>query len=171
MILATFTIFHVLISLVAIASGFVVVWAMLTARNLDGWTWIFLTTTVATSVTGYFFPVHRLMPSHVVGFVSLIVLSIAIFARYRRHLAGHWQTTYAITATIALYLNFFVLIFQLFTKVPVLKSLAPTQSEPPFAITQLSALVLFAVLAVASAVRLNRARHSDMDGARSLTAS
>src|SRR4051794_6631052 len=101
--LAAYTLFHVLISLVAIVAGFVVVLGMLTSRRLDGWTSLFLWTTVATSVTGFFFPVHRFMPSHAVGIVSLIVLPVAFVARYRRRMAGHWRAVYVVTAMVALY--------------------------------------------------------------------
>jgi hypothetical protein len=153
MLLNAYTVFHVLISLIAIVSGFVVVFGLLTARRLDGWTSLFLWTTVATSVTGFFFPVHRFMPSHAVGIVSLIVLPVALFARYRRRMAGHWRTAYVVTAMIALYLNVFVLVVQSFLKVPALKVLAPTQSEPPFALTQLGVLVLFIVLGILATLR------------------
>jgi hypothetical protein len=155
MILSTFTFLHVVISLVAIASGFVVVYGLLTSKRMDGWTALFLTTTVATSVTGFLFPVHHFMPSHGVGIVSLILLAFAILARYRYSLAGGWRRTYAITAVVALYLNFFVLIVQLFMKVPSLKELAPTQTEPPFQITQLVALLIFTVLAVRAAMKFH----------------
>ena len=99
------------------------------------------------------FPVHQFMPSHGVGILSLIVLAIAILARYRYHLAGGWRRTYVITALIALYLNFFVLIAQLFMKVPALNALAPTQSEPPFQVTQLALLLLFIVMTIRAAMK------------------
>jgi hypothetical protein len=153
MILSAFTFFHVVLSLVGIASGFVVVYELITSKWSNGWTKLFLSTTVATSVTGYFFPVHHLMPSHVVGFVSLIALTIAIRALYHHRLAGGWRRTYVISAVIALYLNFFVLIVQLFEKVPDLKALAPTQSEPPFQIAQLAALLLFATIGTRAAMK------------------
>ena len=146
--MTTFTLVHVGLSLVGIVSGFVVVWGLLAGKQLDAWTRVFLTTTVLTSLTGFLFPFHRLLPSHVVGIVSLIVLAGAIFALYVRRLAGPWHRVYAISAVIALYLNFFVLIAQMFLKVPALKALAPTQSEPPFLVTQLVALALFIVLTV-----------------------
>lgn len=153
MVLTTFTLFHVALSLVGIVAGFVVAAGLLRSKRLDGWTAVFLATTVATNVTGFFFPVHRFMPSHAVGILSLLVLAVAILARYRRHLAGHWRSVYVVTAVLALYLNFFVLIAQLFQKVPALKATAPTQSEPPFVATQSAALVLFTVLAVVAAIR------------------
>ena len=137
MILSAFTLFHVAISLVGIASGFVVLWGLLTLKRLDGWNALFLWTTVATSVTGFFFPVHHFMPSHAVGILSLLILPIAFFARYRRQLAGHWQLTYMVSAMTAFYFNFFVLIAQTFMKTPGLKSLAPAQSKPLFLGTQL----------------------------------
>jgi hypothetical protein len=160
MILSAFTLFHVVLSLVGIGSGFVVVYGLLASKRLDGWTALFLITTVATSVTGFLFPVHQFLPSHGVGIISLIVLAIAILARYRFHLAGGWQRTYVITAVIGLYLNVFVLIVQLFLKVSALKALAPTQSEPPFQVTQLAALLLFALLAIRAAMKFhNEASH------------
>jgi hypothetical protein len=145
------TFVHVVLSLIGIFSGFVVVFGMLTAKRLDGWTALFLATTVATSVTGFLFPFHGFLPSHVLGILSLLVLPVAIVARYGRQLAGGWRRTYVITAMIALYLNVFVLIAQLFMKVPALKAMAPTQSEPPFKLTQLVVLVVFVVLAIAAA--------------------
>jgi hypothetical protein len=151
MILGAFTAFHVLLSLIGIGSGFVVLYGFLTLKRFDGWNTLFLTTTAATSVTGFLFPFHQLLPGHVLGVLSLIVLGIAIPARYTMHLAGGWGRTYAITSVIALYFNVFVLIVQLFEKVPPLRALAPTQSEPPFQVAQLAALVLFIVLGTLSA--------------------
>jgi hypothetical protein len=151
--MTTFTIVHVVLSLIGIVAGFVVVFGLLTAKRLDGWSAIFLATTVLTSVTGFMFPFHKFLPSHGVGIVSLIVLALAILARYAFHLAGGWRRTYAITAVIALYLNVFVLIVQLFEKVPALRALAPTQSEPAFKLTQLVVLALFFALAVLSSIR------------------
>ena len=148
--MTTLTLVHVLISLAGIVSGFVVLAGLLAGKRLDRWTAFFLTTTVLTSVTGYFFPVHKLMPSHIVGAISLVVLALAIFARYARHLRGPWRSTYVVSAILALYLNVFVLVVQLFLKVPALKALAPTQSEPPFAITQGLVLLLFVVLGIAA---------------------
>jgi hypothetical protein len=155
MVLSAFTFFHVVISLVAIASGFVIVYGLLTSKRLDGWTALFLATTVATSVTGFMFPAHHLTPGHVLGIISLIVLTFAILARYRYRLVGGWRRTYAITAVTALYFNVFVLIAQLFEKVPALKELAPTQSEAPFKIAQLVALLVFAALATRAAMKFH----------------
>jgi hypothetical protein len=145
--LTAFTIFHVALSLIGIAAGFVVLYGFLTSNRLVGWTKLFLWTTVATSVTGYFFPVHKLLPSHIVGLLSLIVLALAIRARNR------WRKTYVITAMIALYFNVFVLVVQLFLKVPALNALAPTQSEPPFQIAQGVVLLLFVVLGISAVMK------------------
>jgi hypothetical protein len=153
MILGAFTLFHVLLSLAGIISGFVVAFGLLTAKRLEGWTAVFLWTTVATSATGFLFPFHRFLPSHALGILSLIVLAVAFYARYTRQLAGAWRRTYAVTAMIALYLNVFVLVAQLFMKVPALKALAPTQSEPPFKMTQLVVLAIFVVLGVFATLR------------------
>jgi hypothetical protein len=153
MMLNAFTLFHVVLSLIGIASGFVVAYGLLVSKRFDGWTRLFLATTVATSATGFLFPFHKFLPSHGVGILSLIVLAIAILARYRYGLAGGWRRTYVICAVLALYFNVFVLIFQLFLKVPSLQALAPTQSEPPFQVAQLIALVLFAALAIRGAMK------------------
>jgi hypothetical protein len=152
---STFTTVHVVISLVGIASGLVVLFGLLRNRLLDRWNTLFLATTVATSVTGFGFPFDHLLPSHKVGILSLVVLAVAIVALYAFRLAGAWRRVYVICAGIAVYLNVFVLVVQLFQKVPALKAIAPTQKEPPFAIAQL--MVLFAVLAVLAAVRFRAA--------------
>ena len=136
--LAAFTLFHVALSLVGILAGFVVVFGLVSGKRLNGWTAVFLTNTVATSATGFLFPYHGFKPSYAVGIVSLLVLAIAIFAFYGRGLVGAWRRTYVVSAVISLYLNSFVLIAQLFMKVPALKALAPTQSEPPFLVTQVA---------------------------------
>ena len=149
--MTTFTFVHGVISLVGILSGLVVLFGLIAGKRLDGWTALFLITTVATSVTGFMFPFHKLLPSHVVGGISLVVLAIAIYARYSRHLAGGWRRTYVISSAIALYLNVFVLVVQLFEKVPALNALAPTQSELPFKITQLVVLAIFVVLGIFAA--------------------
>ena len=151
--MTTLTIVHVLISLIGIFSGFVVALGLLTAKRLDAWTALFLVSTVLTSATGFFFPFHRFLPSHGVGVISLVVLSIAVFARYARNLVRGWRRTYVVSAMVALYLNVFVLIVQLFQKVPALKVLAPTQTEAPFKVAQLFALVLFILLTVFAAIR------------------
>ena len=151
--LHTFTILHVVISLIGIGSGFVVLIGLLTRRRLAGWTALFLVSTVATSVTGFLFPFHGFTPAIGVGIISLIVLAIAILARYRGRLAGVWREIYVITSMVAFYLNFFVLIVQSFQKIPALKALAPTQSEPPFLVAQVLALLLFVVLAIVATVK------------------
>lgn len=156
MILQLYTLFHVVISLLALFSGFVVLWGLINSKSLNGWTAFFLATTVTTSVTGFFFPVHHFMPSHALGIISLIVLAFAIYARYPKKLNGGWRKIYVITAVTALYLNFFVGVVQAFEKVPALKALAPTQSEPPFKLTQLGVLVLFVVLGIAATVRFHK---------------
>ena len=158
MLLATFTIFHVLISIVAIITGVYVVAGMLLEKPREQWTGVFLATTAVTSATGFLFPVHHFMPSHGVGLVSLLMLSAASFARYRRHLSGLWRPAFVITVALALYLNVFVFIIQAFTKVPALKSMAPTQSELPFKVTQLSVLGLFSVITVFALIRFRKAQ-------------
>ncbi len=145
---ATYTLLHVVVSLIGIGSGLVVVFGLLKAKPLDGWTALFLVSTVLTSVTGFGFPFDHFLPSHKVGILSLVVLAVAILARYAFHLAGAWRWLYVVGAVVALYFNVFVLVVQAFEKAPALRALAPTQSEPPFLITQLIVLVLFVVLGI-----------------------
>lgn len=154
MSLQVFTLIHVLISLAGIASGLVVLYGFLTNKRLDGWTAAFLTTTALTSITGFLFPFKGVTPAIKLGVISLAALALAIVTRYALHLA--WRKTYVITACAALYFNVFVLVVQSFEKVPVLKALAPTQKEPPFATAQLAVLAIFVVLTV-FAVRRFRA--------------
>jgi hypothetical protein len=151
--LAAFTIFQVVISLAGILAGFVVIFALISAKQSSGWTATFLVTTAAASVTGFLFPFHKFLPSHGVGIVSLLVLAVTIPALYVFHLPGPWRRTYVIGAVVALYLNVFVLIAQFFMKVPALKALAPTQSEPPFLVTQVVVMLLFIVPGVLVAKR------------------
>jgi hypothetical protein len=131
---------------------------MLTRNRRDAWTALFLWTTLATSVTGFLFPFYRFLPSHGVGIVSLIVLAVAIPARYLRSLEGGWRRAYVIGAVTSLYLNVFVLIAQIFQKVPALTALAPTQSEPAFVWTQAIALMLFVGLGATASMRFREDR-------------
>jgi hypothetical protein len=153
MILRAYTIIHTLISLVGIFTGLVVLFGLLAGKRLDGWTKWFLITTVLTSVTGFFFPFHGFTPAIALGIMSLIVLAVAIFARYPRQLAGHWRWIYVVTAVIALYFNVFVLVVQTFEKIPALHAMAPTQTEPPFKLTQLVVLAIFVLLGIIAAIR------------------
>ena len=154
--LSPFTKLHVVISLIGIVSGLVVMSGLLVNRRLNGWTALFLISTVLTSVTGLFFPFHGVTPGIVLAIISLALLAVAIVARYARHLSGAWRWIYVVTAMISLYLNVFVLVAQLFQKVPALKALAPTQAEPPFAITQLVVLAMFVLLTILAAIRFRQ---------------
>lgn len=147
------TLSHVLISLVGIATGLVALAAMLRSQLLRGWTAAFLATTVLTSLTGFLFPFPKLLPSHIIALMSLVLLAVACFALYARQLAGFWRTTYVVTAALSLYFNVFVLIIQSFMKVPALKALAPTQTEPAFVIVQGATLLLFVALTIFAAIR------------------
>lgn len=155
---STFTLVHVLLSLAGIGFGFIVVYGLLTAKRLDGWTAIFLATTALTSLTGFLFPVEHLLPSHIVGIISLVVLAVAIVARYAFHLANAWRWIYVVCALLALYLNSFVAVVQSFLKVPALKALAPTQKEPPFLVAQLAVMAIFIVLGILSVKRFHTER-------------
>jgi len=157
MSLSAFTLLHVIISLAGIGSGFIVVYGLLNGKRLDGWTAIFLTTTVLTNLTGFLFPFEGLKPSYIVGGISLVLLAVAILARYTFHLEGSWRGTYVITAAIALYFNCFVAVVQAFAKIPVLHAIAPTQKEPPFAVAQLVVLAVFIWLTYRAARRFRAA--------------
>ena len=139
----TFTLIHVVLSLVGIFAGLVVAGGFVAGKRLDGWIGAFLVSTVLTNVTGFGFPFVRLLPSHIVGVISLIVLAVVIVARYWKHFAGGWHGVFVVGAVLALYLNVFVLLAQLFLRLPALIAAAPTQKEPPFLVTQLSVLALF----------------------------
>src|SRR5207245_9904753 len=156
MILHVYTIIHVLISLVGIFTGLIVLFGMLAGKRLDGWTRWFLITTVLTSVTGFFFPFHGFTPAIALGIMSLIVLAVAFFARYPHQLAGHWRWIFVVSAVIALYFNVFVGIVQAFEKIPALKIIAPTQTEPPFKLAQLIVLAFFIVFDIAAATRFRK---------------
>jgi len=149
--LAVVTLLHVVISLIGIVSGLVVTFGLLRSQRMDGLTALFLVTTVATSATGFLFPFHKLLPSHILGIISLVLLAFAIAGRYAFHLAGAWRRIYSVTAVLSLWLNVFVLIAQLFMKVPALHPLAPTGSEPPFLIAQTVVMIIFIALAVLAA--------------------
>jgi hypothetical protein len=145
-----FTLIHVVLSLIGIVAGIVVAGGLAGGKLLDRWAVVFLVTTVATSVTGFGFPFVTLLPSHIVGIVSLVVLAAVIVAQYVNRYAGVWRRIYAGGVVLATYLNTFVLVVQLFRRLPALIVTAPTQSEPPFAITQLLVLALFVWLGVAA---------------------
>ena len=144
--LAIFTLIHVLLSILGIFSGLVVVGGLVAGKRLDGWTGVFLLTTAATSLTGFGFPFVKFLPSHAVAILSLVVLPIVIVARYVKHLGGAWRPIYVVGAVLALYLNCFVLIAQLFLRLPALMALAPAGNEPPFGATQLLLLAMFVLL-------------------------
>jgi hypothetical protein len=160
MSIETFTQVHIIISLIGIVTGLVILRGMLASRDSAGWTAIFLVTTVLTSVTGFFFPRDHILPSHVVGVISLAALAVALVALYVQRLRGRWRGLCVGSAVLALYLNVFVLVAQSFMKVPFLNRLAPTQSEPPFATAQLIVLAIFAVLGVRAVKRFHPAATS-----------
>jgi hypothetical protein len=142
--LAAFTLIHVALSLAGIIAGLVLAVGFTRGRLDEGWSVLFLSTTVATSVTGFGFPFVRVLPAHTVGVISLVVLAAAIYGRYGRQLAGRWSRIFALGSLVALYLNIFVLVAQLFRRIPQLHALAPTESEPPFFIAQVMVLAVFA---------------------------
>ena len=164
---SAYTLIHVVISLIGIASGFVVLFGMFNAKRLDRWTAVFLLTTAATSLTGFGFPFEHLLPAHKVGILSLLVLAVAGLARYTFHLAGRWRWIYVVTAQLALYFNVFVLVVQAFEKAPALRRVAPTQKEPPFLIAQLIVLLAFVVLTIVAVRRFR----IDQSARRALRAS
>ena len=153
----TFTWLHVALSLVGIASGVIVMIGLLRGRSLEGWTVVFLLSLLATSVTGFAFPVEHLLPSHKVGAMSLVVLVVAALALYAFRLRGAWRFIYVVAAAAALYLDVLVAVVQAFEKVPALHALAPQQTEPPFVVTQLVIFALFILLTVFAVRRFRRA--------------
>jgi hypothetical protein len=152
MSVGAFTILHVLITLIAMGSGLIVVGGMFASHRLPVTTALFLFTTALTSVTGFLFPIHGFTPALGVGIVACVILVVALFALYKEHLVGAWRWIYVITAVASLYLNVFVLVVQSFVKVSALNALAPTQCEPPFAITQAVVLVIFILIALIAVI-------------------
>jgi len=146
MSVATFTLLHVIISLIGIVAGAFALRGMIENKPLDFWAPLFLATTVLTSVTGFLFHFTSFGPPEIVGAISLVVLAIALVALYPSHLAGVWRPVYVVTAVLAFYLNFFVLVAQAFQKIGFLHALAPTGSEPPFLVAQVVVLVAFLAL-------------------------
>jgi hypothetical protein len=148
------TVLHVVISLIGIVTGLVVLYGLLKSQSMPGMTAIFLITTILTNATGFMFPFDKLLPSHMIAIISLVLLAIACYALYGVKLSGAWRSIYVVTATTSLYLNVFVLVIQSFLKIGPLHALAPSvpPSEPPFAVTQGAVLVLF-VIAIIAAVR------------------
>lgn len=140
MYVETLTILHVVISLVGIGAGFVAIGALMRGQWRESWMFWFLTTTLATSLTGFLFPFRGVTPGIVVGVISTVLLGLALYGKYGAGLQGGWLKTFILTATASQYLNVFVLVVQSFQKIPVLHELAPTQSEPPFALAQLCVL-------------------------------
>jgi hypothetical protein len=157
--LFVYTLLHVAVSLAGIAAGFFVMYDVLRSRVSPAVTKFFLTTTTLTSLSGFGFPFHGVTPGHVLGVLSLAALSLALYALYSKELAGRWGTTYVVAAFVAQYFNFFVLIVQSFQKVPALHNLAPTQTEAPFAATQVLALLGFAVWGTLATWRFNANVH------------
>lgn len=148
MTVATYTLIHVIISLIGIVSGLVVVIGWLAGKALARTTTVFLITTIATSVTGFGFPIHKIGPPHILGALSLIVLALALVARSKG-----WRKTFVISSIVALYFNVFVGVVQAFEKIDALHARAPTQKEPPFAIAQGVVLIVFIALGVLSTKR------------------
>jgi hypothetical protein len=153
---SAFTWFHTILSLLAIIAGFVVVRDLFASRTPPVWTGFYIATAALTSATGFGFTAP-FGPSHVVGIISLALLAGSTLALYVFHLAGPWRWMYAITQTLAQFLLVFVLVAQVFKKVPVLAAIAPTQSEPPFAAAEGVVLAIFLALAVAAAMRFRPA--------------
>jgi hypothetical protein len=150
MSLATFTMVHVIISLIGIVSGIIVMFGMLGSSRMPGLTAIFLLSTILTSATGFGFPFTQLLPSHMIGILSLVLLAIACIALYAMRLTGPWRWIYVMTALVALYLNVFVGVIQAFLKIPALHALAPSvpPSEPPFAVIQGLVLLFFVIVII-----------------------
>lgn len=141
-----FTLFHTLLSVVGIFAGLVLAGGLISGKRLDGWSALFLVTTLLTNITGFGFPFTVLLPGHIIGALSLVILPFVLYARYGKHLEGKWNTVYVIGVMVTLWFNAFILVVQLFKRLPGLIASAPTQKEPPFAVTQLLVLILFIAL-------------------------
>jgi hypothetical protein len=153
MSIPAFTLLHVIITLIAIGSGLIAVGGMFASHRLPGTTALFLFTTVLTSVTGFLFPIHGFTPALGVGIVSCVILAVALFAYYGKQLTGAYRWIYVVAATASLYLNVFVVVVQSFIKVAALNALAPTQSEPPFVIAQISVMLIFILIGIIATIK------------------
>jgi hypothetical protein len=158
MSIPAFTLLHTIISVIGLLSGLIVLGGMYGAQRLPGWTALFLLTTALPSITGFFFPNAKITPGQIFGAITLIVMVPTLIGLYGFHLRGAWRWIYTGGAVIVLYLNFFVLVAQLFAKVTVLQPLAPTQSEPPFLITEIVVLAIFVVLGILALVKFHPER-------------
>jgi hypothetical protein len=158
MSIPAFTLLHTIISVIGLLSGLIVLGGMYGAQRLPGWTALFLLTTALTSITGFFFPNAKITPGQIFGAITLIAMVPTLIGLYGFHLRGAWRWIYTGGAVIVLYLNFFVLVAQLFAKVTVLQPLAPTQSEPPFLITEIVVLAIFVVLGILALVKFHPER-------------
>jgi hypothetical protein len=159
---STFTLLHVIISLIGVVSGLIVVFGMFGSHRLPGWTALFLLTTVLTSVTGFLFPGTTLTPARIFGIISLVVQAPTLLALYAFRLGGLWRWVYVGGAVIALYLNAFVAVVQSFLKIPILHPLAPTASEPPFLAAEGVLLAIFVVLGIVALVKFHPERRAVM---------
>jgi hypothetical protein len=160
MSLSSFVLVHVIISLIGIAAGFIVMFGMLGSNRMPGLTAVFLLLTILTSATGFLIPpllFEKLLPSHMIGVLSLILLAIACYALYGQKLSGSWRWIYVLTALLAQYFNVFVLVIQSFLKVGPLHALAPSvpPSEPPFAVAQGVVLVFFIIFIIGAIRRFH----------------
>jgi len=160
MSIPTFTLLHVIISLVGIVSGLVVLFGMFGSHRLPGWTALFLVTTILTSVTGFLFPRTTLTPAQIFGIISLVVSVPTLAALYAFRLGGAWRWIYTGGAVLLLYLNMFVLVVQSFLKIPFLHPLAPTASEPPFLAAEGALLAIFVVLGIVALLKFHPERHA-----------
>lgn len=156
---STFTLIHVALSLIGIIAGLGVLFGLLRNNPFHSWTFVFLLTTVATTLTGFLFPFRGFTPALGTGIVSSLVLAPALLARYTFNLAGAWRRIYVVGAIVSLYLNCFVLVVQAFLKVPALNALAPEGKEPPFVLAQGVVLVLFVIAGI---LAVRRARGSEI---------
>jgi hypothetical protein len=153
MSVTTLILAHTIISLIAIVAGLIVMFGMLGSKRQPGLTAVFLVFTILTSATGFVIPpflTDKLLPSHIIGILSLVLLAVACVALYVMKLGGPWRWIYVVTALVSLYLNVFVLVIQSFLKVPVLHALAPSvpPAEPPFAVAQGIVLVFFVIMII-----------------------
>lgn len=152
-----FILIHVFLSVIGIVAGLVVVGGLMAGTHFKRWTALFLASTLLTSATGYGFPSIEILPAHIVGAISLVALAGAIAALYWKRLNGGWRRAFVVLSVLALYLNVFVLMAQLFQKIPAMAVLASTSSAPVFGVTQALVLVLFIGLGWTTARRFGPA--------------
>jgi hypothetical protein len=144
--IAALTLFHVIVSLIAIAAGIVLAHGLITRKRYDRWTLIFMVTTAVTVLTGFVFPYNGFTPGIGVGIICVLIFIPTALARYRFAMAGIWRPIFVVGALALFYFNCLVFVVQSFQKIPPLNALAPTGGEPIIGAVQAVVFIAFLIV-------------------------